>query len=123
MNTVLAQECIRYNKLLTTIRDSLSNVRKALKGFVVMSGALEAVARSVGVAKVPAMWDKVSYPSLKPVVKAAAAASSASTPSSASSPSSALPCVLPSLALGDSLAPVSSTPTSSSVTDAPPAKM
>ena len=44
MNTVLAQECIRYNSLLAVMAASLRETVKALKGLVVMSPELEAVA-------------------------------------------------------------------------------
>jgi dynein heavy chain len=44
MNTVLLQECIRYNGLLAVVRDSLAQTVKALRGMVVMSPDLEAVA-------------------------------------------------------------------------------
>ena len=43
MNTVLIQECVRYNKLLAIILDTLPQLLKALKGQVVMSGDLEAI--------------------------------------------------------------------------------
>ena len=41
MNTVLVQECIRYNALLVVMRDSLREGLKALKGLVVMTEQLE----------------------------------------------------------------------------------
>ena len=67
MNTVLAQECIRYNKLINIFIRSLSDVLKALKGLVVMSAELEAMATSLFNNQVPAMWEAVAYPSLKPL--------------------------------------------------------
>ena len=67
MNTVLAQECIRYNSLLETMKRSLSETVKALKGLVVMSPELEAVAYSMYDNVVPDMWAQKAYPSLKPL--------------------------------------------------------
>lgn len=67
MNTVLAQEMARFNKLTAVLRDSLKNMDLAIQGLTVMSSDLEAAYRSISVNKVPEMWAKVSYPSLKPL--------------------------------------------------------
>ena len=67
MNTVLVQECIRYNKIVQVMRKSLIDLRKALKGLVVMSGELDAVGTSMAAQRVPTMWEDQAYPSLKPL--------------------------------------------------------
>ncbi|KAK9828903.1 hypothetical protein WJX72_002692 [[Myrmecia] bisecta] len=67
MNTVLAQEMTRFNRLLHVISDSLRNINLAVQGLLVMSADLEAAYRSISVNQVPEMWAKVSYPSLKPL--------------------------------------------------------
>jgi len=67
MNTVLQQECIRYNKVLKMLLSSLKDVRKALKGEVVMTGELEVMGSQLFNNQVPDMWAKVAYPSLKPL--------------------------------------------------------
>lgn len=47
MNTVLTQECIRYNGLLSIMRISLQQLLKALKGLVVISNDLEMLKTSI----------------------------------------------------------------------------
>jgi hypothetical protein len=53
--------------LIKTIRNTLQDLEKAIKGVVVMDSALEALSGSLLVGKVPEMWAKRSYPSLKPL--------------------------------------------------------
>jgi dynein heavy chain len=67
MNTVLQQELLRYNKLLSVVRTSLVNVGKAIKGEVPLSLELENVCTSLFNNSVPEIWHKRAYPSLKPL--------------------------------------------------------
>jgi len=66
-NTVICQELQKFNKLLVKIKGSLSDLQKAVKGLVVMSADLEALSVAMLTNKLPALWAKVSYPSLKPL--------------------------------------------------------
>lgn len=67
MNTVLVQEVLRYNRLLEVMIESLINVKKALKGLVVMSEDLEKVANSLYDNQVPKLWAEKGFLSLKPL--------------------------------------------------------
>jgi dynein heavy chain len=67
MNTVLIQEVGRYNKLLSIMHKSLYELQRALKGLVVLSADLEAMADACFDQRVPSLWAKTAYPSLKPL--------------------------------------------------------
>eukprot|EP00794_Sanderia_malayensis_P012733 gene12733-14038_t len=67
MNTVLIQEVLRYNKLLSTIKGTLQDLLKALKGLVVMSQQLETMSDKLYNNQVPELWASKAYPSLKPL--------------------------------------------------------
>ena len=56
----------RYNALLETIRTSLVELEKGIKGLVVMSSDLEEVFNCIYNAQVPPQWSK-AFPSLKPL--------------------------------------------------------
>jgi dynein heavy chain, axonemal len=58
---------MRFNRLVSTITDSLVAVGKAIKGQVVMSSELESMGNAMVTGKVPTMWSAVAYPSLKPL--------------------------------------------------------
>lgn len=67
MNTVLTQELTRFNGLIRRIRADLQDMKKAIKGEVLLSLQLEDSLNTILDGKVPAAWLKVSYPSLKPL--------------------------------------------------------
>jgi len=67
MNTVLAQEVIRYNKLLNIMAKMLKDVQKALRGEVVMSEELDKMATSLFSNQVPDIFSGVGFLSLKPL--------------------------------------------------------
>ena len=67
MNTVLAQEMSRFNRLTAVMKDSLRNISLAIQGLLVMSSELEGAYKSIAVNQIPELWKKASYPSLKPL--------------------------------------------------------
>ncbi|CBZ35711.1 dynein heavy chain, putative [Leishmania donovani] len=67
MSTVLAHELVKYNKLLDKIRQTLSDMQKALQGLTVLSSDLDAMYSSFLADQVPQLWTTVSYASLKPL--------------------------------------------------------
>jgi len=67
MNTVLQQEILRFNKLLNLVRGHLKQLKQAIKGEVVMSPDLEIISAALFDNKIPELWSKRSYPSMKPL--------------------------------------------------------
>ncbi len=67
MNTVLQQELVRYNGLLSAIRTSLEEVRGGLRGQTLLSAAGERVSDALLFGRVPDFWLHRSYPSRKPL--------------------------------------------------------
>ncbi|KAA3673121.1 dynein heavy chain, axonemal, partial [Paragonimus westermani] len=67
LTTVMTQETDRFNKLLFKVKDSLKQLQKAIKGFVVMSEVLEQIYMAFLHNQVPDMWAATAYPSLKPL--------------------------------------------------------
>ena len=67
LNTVLVQECMRFNQLTGTVKRTLKEVGLAIKGLSVMSAELEALGNSMVLGRVPELWKAVAYPSVKPL--------------------------------------------------------
>lgn len=67
MTTVLLQEMEKFNRLLNAIKKSLKNLKQAIAGEIVMSADLDATYFSMLNNQVPKLWDKLAYPSLKPL--------------------------------------------------------
>eukprot|EP00497_Spongosphaera_streptacantha_P002560 TRINITY_DN315_c0_g4_i1.p1 TRINITY_DN315_c0_g4~~TRINITY_DN315_c0_g4_i1.p1 ORF type:complete len:262 (-),score=54.56 TRINITY_DN315_c0_g4_i1:2-787(-) len=67
LGTVLIQEMERFNNLLRTLKDTLTNLCRAIVGEVVMSLELDKIFGSLLNNQVPTSWSAVAYPSLKPL--------------------------------------------------------
>ena len=65
--TVLKQEVERFNKLLVVLWNTLKNLKKAIKGLVVMNFVLQEVYTAFLNNQVPNVWSGASYPSLAPL--------------------------------------------------------
>ena len=68
MNTILGQEVAKYNRVVRKVNETLKALQLALKGLVVLSAELEAMGNSLFNQAVPANWEKVAYPSMKPLM-------------------------------------------------------
>lgn len=62
---MFTQELTRFNGLIKLIRQSCVDLKRAIKGEVLLSADLEAALNSLKDGRVPAMWLKKSFPSLK----------------------------------------------------------
>jgi dynein heavy chain len=67
LDTVLIQEMDRFNRLIKTMGSTLKELRKAIKGLVVMSADLENMFISFQNNQTPELWTRVAYPCLKPL--------------------------------------------------------
>ena len=65
--TVLKQEVERFNKMLVVLWDILKNLKKAIKGLVVMNSVLQEVYDAFLINQLPSVWAGASYPSLAPL--------------------------------------------------------
>ncbi|KAK3239772.1 hypothetical protein CYMTET_50328 [Cymbomonas tetramitiformis] len=63
--SVLIQECHRMDGLIHTLRNSLEELLRGLKGELTMSEEMDALVTSLRVQRVPHSWAKVAYPSNK----------------------------------------------------------
>lgn len=67
LTTVLLQEMEKFNRLLNIMRKSLDDLIQAIGGFIVMSQTLDDMYLCLTNGVVPPNWEKVAYPSLKPL--------------------------------------------------------
>ncbi|CAM9410945.1 unnamed protein product, partial [Discosporangium mesarthrocarpum] len=62
---VLKQEMVKFNRLLSAMLSSITELKKAVKGLVVMSQDLDRMYTSFMNNQVPSLWSNVSFASLK----------------------------------------------------------
>lgn len=65
--TVLSQEMVKFNRLLQVMKSTLLELKRAIRGLVVMSAELDDMFQAFLNNKVPPNWSKVSFASLKPL--------------------------------------------------------
>jgi dynein heavy chain len=58
---------VRFNNLVRVLQSTLGQLKKAVKGLVVMSASLENMYQCFLFQRVPPEWEEASYPSLKPL--------------------------------------------------------
>ena len=61
----LAQEMIKFNNLLSKMVNSLKDVKRAIRGMIVMSADLDRMYTSFLNNQLPPIWEKVSFATLK----------------------------------------------------------
>jgi len=67
MNTVIFQECVRYNGLLSVMKVTLAAVQRGLVGEIVMTEELEMISNAMYTNQTPKAWSSVGFLSLKPL--------------------------------------------------------
>ena len=67
LSNCLGQEIAKLNKMLSGLNGSLNQLRRSIKGLVVMSSELEEMFNGFVNGQVPPNWTKISYISLKPL--------------------------------------------------------
>ena len=67
MNSILIQEIMRYNNLLSLIFSSLDDCVKAFMGHLPLTDELDEMANEIIQEQTPSSWIRASYPSRKPI--------------------------------------------------------
>merc|ERR1719454_892130 len=67
IGTCLLQEMARFNYLIAGLKSSLHSLKRAIAGLIVMNNDLDDMFQSCLNNKVPKMWEKKAYPSLRPL--------------------------------------------------------
>mmetsp|Transcript_48507 Transcript_48507/g.125864 ORF Transcript_48507/g.125864 Transcript_48507/m.125864 type:complete len:297 (-) Transcript_48507:725-1615(-) len=65
--TFILLEAHRFNALRTTVLEHLQELKRAIRGEVLMSEFLESLYNNVVFSRVPPVWVSASYPTLKPL--------------------------------------------------------
>eukprot|EP00606_Chrysophyceae_sp_TOSAG23-5_P001616 GSChrysophyteH2.ASY1.ANO1.110.1 assembled CDS len=65
LDTETEAEIVKFNRLMNKMRSSLRDVKRAIRGMIVMSADLDDMYASFLNNKVPPIWEKVSFASLK----------------------------------------------------------